>query len=1378
MDIDTPLPDGPLRMDTLEVIAVRALNDLARAASAGADRAIDRALGDLGKVAGFDRTYLFWLRDATCWDNTHEWCAAGIDAMIAETQGVPREMIAPWEEVFLRNEVVHFPDVDALPDEFADAREFLQMQGIRSMLLAPIQDDGVVRGFVGYDAVRDIRPLREADIFLLRSVANGIGSLVLRQKAEDALRDSRDQLAATMAALPDLILEVGPDKVIRQVHASAETPSIGPPAALIGRQLSDILPPFLNQIAETLIARAEVELQAPAQQYQLALDGSDRWFEARVAPRGAGKGEGGYVFVVRDITQEKQARAREEGRNALLRQLFSAAPLGIVLSDMETGRFLDANPAFQRDSGHTREVLLGRAMSDIISEESLANAMEMRAKLLAEGRYGPIEESYFRADGSVAPVILTGVATIDEVGRPAIWHFVDDQTKRRAHEAEIERRKQEAEDARLRLLAAVEALQDGFALYDAEDRLLLCNQPYRDSFLSSAASSAASSATGSATGSGASIEPGMSFEQILRLRLELGEVVSARGREEEWLSERLEHSKFSFNKAEQELSDGRWMLVFEKATPDGGRVELRTDVTALRRAQERLEAVIEGARVGTWEWDLTTRQTVVNRRWQAMLGQPGDSATLGVQDFADILHPDALTHMNAVFDSIIAGQADQLEETVRMRHRDGHWVWFMLRGNTVRRAEDGRARIMSGIALDVTAQVEREAAIAAARDDLQNEIAARAAAEKRFTDIAESTPDWFWELDANEVFTFISSGFARSMGRDPGLVGITLDDFMNASPETLGAVDWAQVRQRFDARESTGNIIYRTARGDGSSAWLRATGVPFFDFDGRFMGYRGVGSDITPLIEAQEKARAAERAAEAARAQLRAAVEALQDGFVIFDKADRLVLANARYRQLYPKTALIMHEGVTFEEILRHSAKVGEIADALGREDDWIRERLSEHRDAEQITEQRTRDGRVLRVSEVATADGGRVGLRTDVTELYQARERAEAANRAKSAFLANMSHEIRTPMNGILGMAELLSNTSLQKNQQEMLDTIRESGDALLTIINDILDLARIEAGKMVLDPEPFVPAELVKRVEALHGVSARGKGVALEIRTSPSSFQRRLGDPTRIGQILHNLVGNAIKFTVAGRVRLDIGDGEDGQLVLTVSDSGIGMSAEQIARVFGEFEQGDNSVTRRFGGSGLGLAIVHKIVDLMKGQIAITSKPGEGTQVRVSLPAAVLPDATRPASGRPLSEGESPPLAELHPPAPAALPAGLRILAAEDNRTNRLIMGAMLRKMGASVTFAEDGQQACELWQPDAFDILVLDISMPVKDGIEALNDIRMQAHRAGTDAPVAVAATANVMSDQIEEYRARGFATVVGKPFRQSDLAAALCRALERG
>lgn len=352
---------------------------------------------------------------------------------------------------------------------------------------------------------------------------------------------------------------------------------------------------------------------------------------------------------------------------------------------------------------------------------------------------------------------------------------------------------------------------------------------------------------------------------------------------------------------------------------------------------------------------------------------------------------------------------------------------------------------------------------------------------------------------------------------------------------------------------------------------------------------------------------------EATRQQLINAVEGLNDGFVYFDSDDRLVLANRRFRELYACSADAIRPGAKFEDILRHGLMHKQFVDAIGRENAWIQEQLNVL-NAQSVVRQLLPDGTVLQVMERRTSDGGRVGLRVDVTEITKAREAAEAASRAKSEFLANMSHEIRTPLNGVLGMADLLAETTLDPQQKSMLSIIRTSGWSLLTLLNDILDLARVEAGKMVLEDRPFDLRSSIDRLEALHGATAQAKGISFEILHSSSGLYLRKGDETRIVQVLHNLVGNAIKFTETGSVRLKVRANQPDRLAFEVVDTGIGMTEAQVARIFETFEQADTSTARRFGGSGLGMTIVRRLVDLMQGDITIDSEPGRGTRIAIT--------------------------------------------------------------------------------------------------------------------------------------------------------------------
>lgn len=520
------------------------------------------------------------------------------------------------------------------------------------------------------------------------------------------------------------------------------------------------------------------------------------------------------------------------------------------------------------------------------------------------------------------------------------------------------------------------------------------------------------------------------------------------------------------------------------------------------------------------------------------------------------------------------------------------------------------------------------------------------------------------------------------------------------------------------------------------------------------------------IIEDITDREAALAAAEAARRQLEAAVDALEDGFVYYDAEDRLVMANARFREIYAASAETIRPGVAFEAFLRHGLERGQYADVAGREEDWIAERRAAHRQPASRFEQRLGDGRVLRIYKKRTTDGGLVGLHVDITELHEARQRAEAASRAKSAFLAGMSHEIRTPLNGVLGMAELLEGSLNDPDKREMAGVIRSSGALLLSILNDILDVSKIEAGKMSLAVQGFAPAEIGQHIDALHRLNAEKKGLDFSVLMGRGAQRRRLGDPLRIEQILHNVVGNAVKFTETGGVAVTIEAPLGRPLRLEVRDTGPGMTEAQLARVFGEFEQGDDAISRRYGGYGLGLSIVRRLVQAMRGEVSVDSRPGEGTAIVVTLP---LPEEIETAEGRARDAAHD---AALAGPVGEAL-SGLRVLLAEDNPTNQLILQAMLERLGLSVTITADGAAALEAWEPGRFDVVLLDIAMPRLDGVSTLLALRAQEKQAGARRVPVIAVTANAMAEQVAEYRGIGFDGHVTKPVTLAALVAALAR-----
>ena len=492
--------------------------------------------------------------------------------------------------------------------------------------------------------------------------------------------------------------------------------------------------------------------------------------------------------------------------------------------------------------------------------------------------------------------------------------------------------------------------------------------------------------------------------------------------------------------------------------------------------------------------------------------------------------------------------------------------------------------------------------------------------------------------------------------------------------------------------------------------------------------------------------------------QFREAVQVMPEGLTIWGANDRLLAWNARVADLAETDVSMLHVGMHVTQYLRMLATNDPDIDP-GNLEAWVRERRIARREPGAVFERRTHSGRWFRIENRPTTRGGLVTICVDITDfkrnaeiLVQALEAAGAANKVQSEFLANMSHEIRTPLTSVLGYSDLLGNIAgLPPKAKTYIDRITTAGRALASIVNDLLDYSRLEAGKIKLDPHTFRLADFLDQTTGLISVQAINKGLAFKLEQRGVLPATVNADMSRLRQVMLNLLGNAVKFTEAGSVTLAIShEGENGgRLRFEVTDTGPGLSAEQAGRLFQRFSQIDGSNGRGHGGAGLGLAISKGLVQIMGGEIGVWSTVGRGSTFWFTIKAPAMSQADPIAVAESVDAGLAP----------------LRILVVDDVAGNRELVAAMLEPFDVRLTGASGGREAVDAALTTGFNLILMDIQMPGMDGITATRTIRATSDL-NRNTPI-LALSASVMPAELEACRQAGMNDHIGKPIDVGEL-----------
>ncbi|MEQ8317400.1 MAG: PAS domain-containing protein [Phycisphaerales bacterium] len=788
----------------------------------------------------------------------------------------------------------------------------------------------------------------------------------------------------------------------------------------------------------------------------------------------------------------------------------------------------------------------------------------------------------------------------------------------------------------------------------------------------------------------------------------------------------------------------------------------------LREAMETTELALEAGRMGLWMWDLDTGGFTFDQRWAAMLGERAVDLLDDATTLLTRVHPADIVELEGEIERHAQDATTFVDVQYRVRHRNGSWRWMRLFATSIKAMGRQRVDRIVGIQMDVHEQVEAQVRAARREALLANTI--------RITAIG----GWELEVETEELYW---SDEVRLIHEVP-------PDY---TPSVERAIEFYEGVSRREITECVEqgiregrpwDVECRIVTAKGNRRWVRAVGEPVYE-NGKIVRLVGAFQDVTDQRAQREALAASNQALEVAQsiARMGSWDHDLRSDEVTWSR-QLFELFDCDPTQTTPSSELAIGCYLPADAERLHAAI--ELAKTKGTPYALTLERREERNGVRYVAV----EGRARTDDQDQVI--GLYGTARDVTaevqreaELQEARLRAEDASRSKTEFLANMSHEIRTPMTAILGYAELLDDPTLPAGERSShLHTIRRNGEYLLTIINDILDVSKIESGRMGVESIETNPADVLRGVGQLMRVNADAKSLAFSMQCSTGVPEVVRTDPTRLRQILVNLIGNAIKFTREGGVTVSMAyeaELDGGTIRIEVQDTGIGMTPEQMDRVFNAFTQADASTTRRFGGTGLGLLISKRIAQMLQGDIAVQSRPGKGSTFTLSIGVGTVEGASMLPPG-PLELQESSLMQTSREGGQDGPLAGMSVLVIEDGVDNLRLIEMHLERAGAHVMTARDGVNGIEalttnghvdgpLISPLPVQVILTDMQMPRMDGYTTTRKLREK----GCDVPI-IALTAHTMDGDRAHCIEAGCDAYMEKPTNRDVLVSAIRDALK--